>query len=166
MKKVILLPVILILITGCIKVEDAEDTSSPASPSVELRSKVIVSGEKNDFTLTWQKNIKGYRQLEITQDPATPHPIASSNAEVTITLTCEFQGNVTENGIASKKYYCNLENAGVIGSFPLIFPVEMPMEVIERSGTSAGDDYEVLSNFYIHNTLETSDSNCTVTTKG
>ena len=150
MKHFVLLPILAIIVAGCIKVEDAEDTGTGTEP-VNPSSVKIQSGT-TDFTLTWSKNTDGYGQLEITADPSVPKPVASAvnNADVKLDCTYVSPDLKDQTGAVQKKYDCTLENAGIIGPFPLIFPVEVPLEVIERAGKDPGDQYEVLSDFYIH----------------
>ena len=154
MKKFFIVPLIAILMVGCIKVEDAEDTgSTPQVPTSEPKpSSVIINSNQDDFTLTWKKNTEGYGQLEITADPSVVKPVASAVNQKSVTLECKYVSPdiIDANGIVQKKYTCTLNNSGVIGSFPLVFPANTQMQVIERGGRFAGDDFEVLSDFYIN----------------
>jgi hypothetical protein len=161
MKKVMLLATLFALVlSGCIKVEDEEDTNqSPVVETPEAKpSSVTIQANQDDFSITWNKNTEGYGQLEITDNPSVPSPITSAVNQKKVILDCKYQSPdiLNSEGEIQKKYTCNLENSGVIGTFPLLFPADTSMEIIERNGKSVSNDYEVLSDFYIHSSHGTS----------
>lgn len=147
MKKLLMIVTFsLMLLSGCIRVEDANDSTSGGS-STETPSTVNIESNQTAFTVKWQKNTKGYGQLEITDNTAVVKNVVAVVSAGTkgVDLSCDYTGE--GNGV--KNYRCEVTNADKIGSFAMSFPPEQELLVIERGGNSPESDFDVLSQFLI-----------------
>ncbi len=147
MKKIlIMVPLVIILLSGCIRVEDAEDTNNDVT-TTDTPSTVNIESNQTAFTVKWQKNTKGYGQLEITDNTAVVKNVVAVVSAGTkgVDLSCNYTGE----GGGVKNYSCVVTNADKIGSFPMSFPPEQKLLVIERAGNTNEGGFEVLSQFLI-----------------
>jgi len=142
MKKFLTVPLIAVLMVGCIKVEDAEDTgSTPQVPTPDPKpSSVIINSNQDDFTLTWKKNTEGYGQLEITADPSVPvRAMAYTDIVGEITIDCKAQDQNASQPSTVKEYECSGSPASMVGVYKISFDLNKQYEIIERNskdGTS------------------------------
>jgi len=145
-KLIIMFPLVILLLSGCIRVEDPKDTNNEGTTTDTL-STVNIESNQTAFMVKWQKNTKGYGQLEITNNTAVVKNVVAIVSAGTkgVSLSCNYTGE--GNGV--KNYSCETTNADKIGSFPMSFPPEQELLVIERAGNTNESGFEVLSQFLI-----------------
>ena len=148
MKNILLITLSIFIISGCIRVEGEENTDT-----VDNHSTVSIKSEGNNFVLTWSKKTKGYGQLEITDNTESANPIINVSKDVReVTLSCNYQQDLPKDSLIYKKYICNIDNAGVVGSFYLTLITDKTLYIIERENKTDQDKFELLSEFLIYST--------------